>query len=248
MPSKPYTLLELSPYRRKRKRQLRKIDTTVPLRSEGRTHDHTEIYSIVWMLRADRHGQLKYPIKVVHTDRPDIQLQSSDSVIGIEITEAVSANTASMDNLRESEPHLWRKPDGVEPDEILAFYYPRKAVPGEGKLPAEIQRQLIRDDHPGEPWYGTGAEDWAIAIVHFAEAKVEKAKSYNLFDQNWLLIYDNWDEPGRGVDLADAALNRSLHEKAIFATFDRVIVMDDHSLSSFSQAGFSRWCKPRHGR
>lgn len=51
--SKPYLLLELAPDRRKRKRQLGRVTTDVPLRSEGRTTDHTEIYSIVWMLRTD---------------------------------------------------------------------------------------------------------------------------------------------------------------------------------------------------
>lgn len=245
MHPKPYTLIELSLDRRKRKRQLRMIDTTVPLRSKGRTHDHTEIYSVIWMLRTDRSDQLKYPAKVIHADRPDIQFHYLDAVIGIEITEAVSVNAASMDSLRESEPHLWRMPG-----EELAMYYPYKAVPGEGKLPAETQRQLIRSDSHSEPWCGTGAEEWATAIAYFAAEKVTKSKKegYTLFDRNWLLIYDNWDEPGRRVNLADAALHRTLHRQNIFSTFDRVLVLDDHSLASFSQEGLARWWRPRHGK
>lgn len=198
---------------------------------------------MVWMLRSDPLRQLKYPIKVVHTDRPDFQLQSSDTIIGIEITEAVSDNAASMDKLRESEPHLWRNSD-----EALAIYYPRRPVLGEDKLSAKLQRQLIRDNKPGEPWCGTGAEEWAAAIAHFAAAKVKKAEGYARFDQNWLLIYDNWDEPGRRVDLADAALNRALHEQAIFGAFDRVLVLDGHSLANFCHDDFRRRGRPRHGK
>lgn len=243
MPSKPYTLIELSPDRRKRKRQLSKIDTRVPLRSEGRTENHTEIYSILWLIRSDRSELLKHPVKVVHTNRPDIQLQTSVAVIGIEITEAVSSNTASMDSLRESEPLLWRKSD-----DDFSIYHPRRAVPGESKLPAATKRQLIRDNCPGEIWCGTGAEDWATAIAYFAAAKVEKAEGYVQFDRNWLLIYDNWDEPGREVGLADAALNDALHEQAIFRIFDRVLVLDERSLASFSQTAFLRWGRPRYAR
>ncbi|WP_313552496.1 hypothetical protein [Pseudomonas sp.] len=243
MPSKPYTLLELSPDLRKRRRLLNKINTLVPPRSEKRDPDHTEIYSIVWMLRTDRQMQLRYPVQVIHTDRPDIQLRSSDVVIGIEITEAVSSNNASMDELREKEPHLWHKPD-----EEFAIYYPRKAVPGEDKLSAKVKRQIIRDNDPGEGWCGTGADDWANAISYFAAEKVKKVKGYTRFDENWLLIYDNWDEPGRRVELADSALSRTLHDQAVFETFDRVLVLDDHSLASFSQAGFRRQGRPRHGK
>ncbi|MCO6057959.1 hypothetical protein NG726_14930 [Pseudomonas sp. MOB-449] len=245
MLTKPYLLLELAPDRRKRKRQLGKVGTHVPLRSAGRCTDHTEIHSIVWMLRADRLGHLRYPIQVIHTDRPDFLLQSSDAVIGVEITEGVSPNSARMDHLRESEPCL-----RVSADDEVAFYYPRKAVPGEDKVPAEQLRQQIRDNLPGDGWCGDGDEDWAQAMAYFAAAKVSKfsKEGFSRHEQNWLLIYDNWDEPGRRVDLADIALDRTFHSMAIYTTFDRVLVLDGHTLASFTSDGFCRWGRPRHGR
>lgn len=243
IPPKPYTLVDLYPDRRNRKRRLSKIDTTVPLRSEGRSSDHTEIYSIVWMLRSAPLKDLSYPIKVIHTDRPDFQLQSSNTVIGIEVTEAVSANAASMDKIRESEPHLWRGSD-----EEPAIYFPHRHILGEEKFTAKYQRQLIIKNQPGEPWCGTGAETWAVAISHFATAKIKKTEGYSKFDQNWLLIYDNWNEPGRRIDLADAALDRKLHEMDIFDIFNRVMILDGHSLAIFCQNEYRRIGRRRHGK
>ncbi len=239
---KPYLLLELAPDRRKRKRQLGRIVTDVPLRSEGRSTDHTEIYSIIWMLRTDCPKQMQ-PIKVVHSDRPDIQLQCANLTIGIEITEAVSSNNASMDRLRETEPHLWRTPG-----DDIAIFFPRRAGVGEDKLTAKAQRQLIRDNQPGEPWCGNGAESWAEAMAYFVSQKMKKADGYVRFDQNWLLIYDNWNEPGRRVELADAALDRIFQTEGVFNTFDRVMIQDGHSLASFCASGIRRQRRPRHGR
>ncbi len=240
--SKPYLLLELAPDRRKRKRQLGRVTTDVPLRSKGRTTDHTEIYSIVWMLRTDCPKQA-YPIKVIHSDRPDIQLQCANLTIGIEITEAVSTNSASMDSLRENEPQLWQTPE-----QEISIFYPRRASPGENILTAKERRQLIRDNHPGEPWCGDGAESWAEAMAYFVSQKMDKAVGYTRFDQNWLLIYDNWDEPGRRVGLADIALDRILQTRGAFKTFDRIMIQDGHSLASFYSSGHTRRQRPRHGR
>ncbi|UZD94092.1 hypothetical protein LOY64_22710 [Pseudomonas corrugata] len=235
---KPYILLDLSADRRKRKRQLRNIDTTVPLRSQGRTTDHTEIYSIVWMLRIAPPLQLTYPLQVIHDDRPDFVLSSVGIRVGVEVTEAVSANTASMDNLRETELGLT--------EGHSTFYFQRKATPGEDKINCSILREMIRENTPGEPWVGTGAEDWAAAISYFVSEKVVKSGKlgFRQYDLNWLLIYDNWDEPALRQDLADEALFQHLQAMAAFDTFDRVLVLDGQELASFTAIGNQRWRRP----
>lgn len=243
MPPKPYVLMELSADRRERKRQLKEFSTKVPPRSEGRSTDHTEIYSIVWMLRAIESGGAKAPLTVLHSDRPDFLLQSQEVAIGVEVVEAVSPNTASMDHLRETEPDLWRYPG-----ETAGIYFSRKAVPGEEKLPAAALRELIADNEPGDGWGGTGVEEWTDAICHFALLKVRKAQGYDQFDQNWLLIYDNWDVPARNVRLSDIACHCALLKHTIFATFDRVAVLDSRSCVIFNPEGFRRRGLPRHCR
>lgn len=242
-PQKPYGMLVLAIDKRKRKRKIRKIDTQVPRRSEGRDTDHCEIYSIVGMLNTLPPHELSYPIQVVHRDRPDFLLKTATHQIGIEVTEAVSENTASMDKLRESEPDLADlKDDGTQ------FYFPRKAVLGEKKIYAPVLRDMIRAKDPGSGWIGNGAKEWAEVMAHVVMSKVEKANKsgFESFTQNWLLIYDNWDEPARRRDLADECLLHMLRETSTFQMFDRVFVMDGRELASFTVDGVARRKIPRH--
>lgn len=242
-PQKPYEMLVLAIDKRRRKRTIRKIDTHVPLRSEGRDTDHCEIYSIVGMLNTLPPHELSYPVQVVHRDRPDFLLRTATHQIGVEVTEAVSENTASMDKLRESEPDL----TGSKDDDPQ-FYFPRKAVLGEKRIYAAVLRDMIRANNPGSDWVGDGAKEWAEAMAHVVTSKVEKANKpgFKSFTQNWLLIYDNWDEPGRRRDLADESLLHMLREISIFPTFDRVLVMDGRELASFTVEGIARRKIPRH--
>jgi hypothetical protein len=242
-PQKPYEMLVLAIDKRRRKRKIRKIDTHVPLRSEGRDTDHCEIYSIVGMLNTLPPNELNYPVQVVHRDRPDFLLIMATHQVGVEVTEAVSENTASMDKLRESEPDLTDSKD----DEAQ-FFFSRKAVLGEEKIYAAVLRDMIRANNPGGGWVGNGAKEWAEALAHVVTSKVEKANKpgFNSFTQNWLLIYDNWDEPARRRDLADEYLLHMLREKSTFQTFDRVLVLDGRELASFTVEGAARRKIPRH--
>ncbi|MCY1307260.1 hypothetical protein D9M70_571690 [compost metagenome] len=148
-----------------------------------------------------------------------------------------------MDYLREKEVFVT-----TSGKESLNLFFPRKAVPGEAKIPPSKLREMIRENVPGEPWVGTGAEDWAAAISYFVLEKLKKAgkPGFHRHDQNWLLIYDNWDEPARRRDLADQALKQTLDAMDTFGTFDRVLVLDGHELASFTVAGNQRWTLPRY--
>jgi hypothetical protein len=107
---------------------------------------------------------------------------------------------------------------------------------------------MIRANNPGSGWVGNGAKEWADAMAHVVTSKVEKANKpgFESFTQNWLLIYDNWDEPARRRDLADESFLHILREMSVFQTFDRVLVMDGRELASFTVDAVARRKISRH--
>jgi len=241
-PPKPYALMCLATDRRRRNRDFNKVDVDVPGRVDGRDHDHTEIYSIVGMLKVVFGKKLNHPTMVIHRDRPDFLLAAVDGSIGVEVTEAVSENTVRMDVLRESEPDL----SGVLNDENLV-YFARKASVDEDKIyPCDL-RDMIRANCAGDGWVGDGAEGWATAIAHFAQIKSETAlkSGFERFDQNWLLIYDNWNEPLRSRGRGDQALHKRFLKLKMFQTFDRILVIDGRELGSWAESGVVRHRRPR---
>lgn len=187
--------------------------------------------------------ELSYLVQVVHQDRPDFLLRTATHQFGVEVTEAVSENTASMDKLRESEPDL----TGSKDDDPH-YYFPRKAVLDEKRIYAAVLRDMIRANNPCTGWVGDGAKEWAEAMAHVVTSKVETANKpgFKSFTQNWLLIYDNWDEPARRRDLADESFLHMLRGMSIFQTFDRVLVVDGCELASFTVDAVARRKIPRH--
>src|SRR5690242_8250276 len=83
------------------KEKLAAIDVNVPLRSERRTPEHVEIYAIAYLMATLSPDYWKFPLKVIHRDRPDFLVSTRRRDIGIEHVEVVPTNEAWMAQLRE---------------------------------------------------------------------------------------------------------------------------------------------------
>ncbi|HHH9444533.1 TPA: hypothetical protein ACP32N_006539 [Pseudomonas aeruginosa] len=239
---KPYPLATLPADVAARLQSLDAIDTFVPPRHEKRTHDHAEIYCIVEALKYDHPLPLTFPAEVLHNDRPDILIKTPSETIGVEIMEAVSPTTASLDALRARTPGA--------PDITWA----RNEVPGAPQLPAKTQKKIIENEirlHQdestrhllgGDGFAGDGAVQWANAMAHFVSLKMglSQKDGFGRYNQNWVLLYDNWEEPARNVPRADDQLQEVLQEIGAFAIFDLVLILDEQSLAGFSRAGHWR--------
>ena len=82
--------------------QLAAIDISVPLRTEGRTTEHCERWSICRFLAAYAATDvLGYPLHLEKRERPDFLLRLPGSDFGIEVTEAVPPDWVWADARRE---------------------------------------------------------------------------------------------------------------------------------------------------
>lgn len=229
MPDKPYVLIELPADLITRMRLLQTLDTTVQPRHakpSAARKEQAEIYTIVNALRHGSSLPIPLPAAVIHTDRPDVVIKNAESSIGIEIVEAVSVITAAMDYERARLPNP------------PTFHWATKQQPGARRKTAGEIRALVLNTDPGEGFIGNGAEEWAGAIAYFVARKMETVSKpgFTRFEQNWLLVYDNWNEPARNVREASIALQRMLNDMKAFCIFDLVLVLDDEKLSVFKAA------------
>ena len=79
-----------------------KIDVKVPKRTHGRTTKHTEDWTILRFLSTLATTKLfSYPIEVIHRDKPDFQINTSNKQFGIEITESIPEKYAHTFALAE---------------------------------------------------------------------------------------------------------------------------------------------------
>ncbi len=174
------------------------IDVAMPARTDGRKTHHTETYIACRLLatlaKADR---LTFPLSVSRrdppNDRPDVVLRPGNSQIGIEITEAIPEPFAALCALAEREfPGHWLPVD--------SFTW------GAQVLSKDEKRDLLRRDARCAAGGGDNAEEkeWASFISGVVKKKRRKlaGDGFQLFDANWLAIYDNL--PLRNVHLADA--------------------------------------------
>ncbi|MFO1152645.1 MAG: hypothetical protein U1E42_03110 [Rhodospirillales bacterium] len=169
------------------------LDVFVPPRSRGRSKEHTERYCIAYSLSTlAYHDVLRYPISLSKRERPDLLLTLGTTCIGIEITEAVPKNDAHKTAIRnENGPHGW--------------HYISRYSPGEAKKTRKKLCQEIKDNEPGNGWSGDSVErEWAEAMAYFIGQKTDKLRMqyFNRFNEDWLLIYDNWPLPDVDIELA----------------------------------------------
>lgn len=173
------------------------IDITVPLQTEGRKNEHREQYMMARLLSTlSSSSVLKFPLKLDHQDRPDFALQIADQKIGVECVEAVPEEWAQIQAIREQDfPDYWISPP--------------KLRPGEKTLTLEKKIEHAKGERTGPPWVGKMAQkQWIAAMEFFVSQKTRKLRSgnYSEFNENWLLIQDEWPVPLYGQqERAEAA-------------------------------------------
>jgi hypothetical protein len=204
---------------------LRACNVVVPERAAGRTKDHVERYSITRLLGTLSWAPEDFPLRLVKRERPDFVLECNERTIGIEHVETLTPNAGS-------EAFLRSKGHGPE------AYFPRPMVLGEAR---KSRRQLIEEieaDEMGTGWYGDSVErSWVEAMLHFIRTKIEVARKngFQLFRQNWLLMYDNWHAPALNREKAVVRLRQELELDPPWSTFERVFILDDLVLVDLEQ-------------
>jgi len=161
---------------------LKDIDISVPLRTEGRTTEHCERWSICRFLASVAHtGLIQYPCEVTHEDKPDFVLKHRAQTCGIEVTEVVPENAAAIDALREH-----REIDGP--------FFHQKHFLSDPKLKGRKLLAKALSNEPEDGWAGDAVEkDWVDAIQTSIQAKINNAgkDGFRTF-QKKMVTYVRW--------------------------------------------------------
>jgi len=118
-------------------------------------------------------GRFQYPMSICHRDEcnpPDFRILSGTHNVGVEHTECVSSKGAEQDAINNKR--------GTEDKAGLVDV--NSGTSGNG---GKYERAIMED----EVW-----EAWECAIFSTICKKIEKFPSYEKFDENWLLIHENW--------------------------------------------------------
>ena len=169
---------------------LKTIDITVPLRSQGRKQKHVERYSIVILLKfLYKQKYLDFPFTLIHRDKPDFSISYINKFVGIEVTEAIPEQLARAQALCDE---YFPKDCPIEP-EFFGWGSSKRSKKEILKILKKTQKEL-----QGESSFGKSIEGkWIQGIkkcVKFKTAKLNK-KAFKKYKENWLLIYDNQSSP-----------------------------------------------------
>ena len=204
--------------------RLRTIDISVPLRTESQTKEQCERRSVCRFLSTYAENDLLgFPLKLAKRERPDFLLSLPSKKVGIEITEATPSDWAWVDAQREK----------CNYDNLVPFQRFRPDEPRRSKEEIDV---IARGEGHKDAWEGDSSDrEWAHVMLHFAQNKAVKfAKpGYDQFDNNWLLICDNWPLPA--VDVSNAAFYLSQHIDDLETPlpFDYIFVDCKHSIYQF---------------
>ena len=210
-------------------RQVAALDIHVPERHLGGRKEPAERWNLAHLLATLPANEWVFPLAAVHGDRPDLLLTDGRGELGIECVEAVAENDAHASVLRGH---------GHGPD----TYFQEQHSPNEPKKSAKDLIKEIKADRMTPPWYGDAPErQWAAAMAHFIERKTLVANKigFKRCDRNWLAIYNNWNAPALKRDKAGKMLLARQELGQGLAHFDRVYILDCHSLWSFNGVGMT---------
>ena len=201
------------------------IDIHVPSRIEDRKKEQVERYSIAHLLASLPSEDIDYPVNLTHQDRPDFFLQMANLKVGIEHVEAVPENhvRASIFRLK-----------GLGPQVHLL----KKHQPGELSRSNRAILNDINRDKASLPWVGNEVEvEWAMVMLDFIGRKVKiiNQSGFKKFEENWLLIYNNWPLPGVHYEEACSLLTDSFPNKVLPSEFNRVFILDSKVLCEFGK-------------
>lgn len=140
--------------------------------------------------------------------------------IGIEHTQVVSQNAASASAIRER---------GLGPE----VYFHWHAKPGEEILPSKKLIEKIKKDKLSPPWHGDSVErNTADAVLQCVIEKKEKsiAEGFDRYEQNWLLMYNNWRGPRCNFRKMVEILTPKLAEQDVSSVFDSAFILSGREM------------------
>jgi len=207
-------------------------DISVPPRHMGRTTDHTEKYCLFKMLAtlADN-DLLKYPIEIIKQERPDFVFKTNGQSIGMEQTEAVPENLAKQDFMRYK----------MNKNEVRFI---SKHHPKETKKTTKQLKHEINNTVPSGGWAGDSVEvNWSEAMEHFIEQKEISAlkTGYTSFEENCLLIYDNWPTAALDIEIGAAYLVKTLNGTKRKYDFKKIYILSYGYLLVFNCNNYHKY-------
>ena len=159
----------------------------VPGRSKGRQTEHTEKWSVCYLLSTlASKNILIFPLSLEHIDKPDFILKMNGNLSGIEVTESIPPDYAKCCAMAERE-----NPEAVIDMSLFKWDSTPKTT--------EQLRNIINSlKLTGEPWSGQSVElEWAHYINDAISVKLQKLNNtgYSEVPEYWVSIYDNLPLP-----------------------------------------------------
>ncbi|MXY91211.1 MAG: hypothetical protein F4Y89_11835 [Gammaproteobacteria bacterium] len=218
------------------KRKLRERDVSVPLRGMGQTKEHRETWAACRLLETLADScLLRYPLRVEHTDRPDLIVTLPDSQIGIELVEAIATDQARFTE-KINRKYANSESSGIE---IIATPRFRQSDPQLTKpeMKALVSRTVSSKALNESPIMGDAFErDWLEGMIHCIDDKTDKFRKCGFTKKptNWLQIYDNW-RPHPHEHIVIKMLERELSDSGWKNPFDKVFVLGSRSIWEFGK-------------
>ncbi|MBN1905225.1 MAG: hypothetical protein JW927_09030 [Deltaproteobacteria bacterium] len=210
------------------KKLLLDADFRVPERSDGRTKDDVEKYDLSHLLLCLMQCDLlTFPLELIHRNRPDFLLVMGNKSIGIEHTEAIHQNIAHKEFLMDQNngPSTWFI-SPISPNDL-------------SKSKKELMKEIQENAH-GDGWWGDSPEiSWKEVMLHFIQKKLSIAQKvgYEKFDENWLLIYNNWSLPSLNIYGVIPTFFQEVKNSGALKEFDRIFITKDKEFCDISSTG-----------
>lgn len=152
-----------------------------PTARRHRTRDWEERWVLRKLLETSHIGAQRFPLKLVHRDRPDFLLECASATIGIEVSEVVPENLAKARRAFD------------ELDEVGTYFPDSFRLASARMSRKKVVATLLSESH-GRGYVGDAVE--REAALHLAEAVEAKTKSFRgegfeRFERNLLLLYYN---------------------------------------------------------
>lgn len=218
------------------KRLAGSIVASVQPRGEGRTTKQVEKWSVRSLLLAlaDTH-HIKYPVKAVMADKPDLEIIFGQDKVAVEITEAVPEDYARAIVLAKR-----KYPDAFVERSLFRWNSPRKTNAELHKILEQSKNKLM-----GPGWDGDSVEcEWAEGIVDTISKKLRiiNRVDYRFFPRYWLAIYDNLRGPALNLKLGVKYLRKSFPDQRICTRhFQYIFIEVGGTLVAISSGGQLRY-------
>ena len=173
-----------------------------------------------------KHNFLRYPVKLTKRERPDWLLELGKERIGCEITEAVSSEKLRAESLPEA------RAEGAVLDVSLFKH-------GQDQRSLDDLREIAaREKLTGSGWAGDSVEKEYAAIVYDVAQKKTTTlnkEGFEKFDENWLLIYCNYNLPILDQIKAASFCRQTLESYWGSNSFDKIFVEKGDSIACYSR-------------